>query len=53
MTLLGTSVIAIGLGIAGLIQKERKKIFAILGTVFATGAILITIVLIAIGLAMD
>jgi hypothetical protein len=28
-------LVALGLGIAGLIQKNRKKIFAVLGTVFS------------------
>ena len=29
------SLVALGLGIAGLIQKDQKKIFAILGTIFS------------------
>ena len=32
-------LVALGLGIGGLIQKERKKIFAILGTVFSAPVI--------------
>jgi hypothetical protein len=29
-------IVALGLGIGGLIQKDRKKLFAILGTVIST-----------------
>ncbi len=29
------SLVALGVGIAGLIQKDRKKLFAILGTIFS------------------
>jgi hypothetical protein len=29
------NLVALGLGIGGLLQKERKKIFAILGTIFS------------------
>lgn len=49
----GIAVVALGLGIAGLIQKRRKKIFAILGTVFAAATLLITLLAMALGLAMD
>lgn len=50
---LGISLIALGLGIAGLFQKDRKNILAILGTVFAAGTILITILLLVVGLSMS
>jgi hypothetical protein len=43
-------LLAIGLGIAGLIQKDRKKIFSILGVVFGASTIVITIFLMIIGL---
>ncbi|MFN5869170.1 MAG: hypothetical protein ACK46A_07565 [Akkermansiaceae bacterium] len=49
---LGAALIALGLGIAGLLQKERKKIFAILGIVFSAVSLLVTIFLIILGLAM-
>jgi hypothetical protein len=49
---LGAALIALGLGIAGFLQKERKKIFAILGVVFSAVSLLVTILLIIIGLAM-
>lgn len=49
---LGATLVALGLGIAGLLQKERKKIFAILGTVFSAVTLVVTIFLMIIGLAM-
>ena len=42
-------VIAFGLGIAGLFQRNRKKVFAILGTIFSSLVILATILLIIVG----
>jgi hypothetical protein len=50
---LGASLVALGLGIGGLIQKERKNIFAILGTVFAAVSIVGTTFIMVLGLAMD
>ncbi len=49
---LGASLVALGLGIGGLMQKERKKIFAILGTVFAAVSLVGTISLMILGLAL-
>jgi hypothetical protein len=40
------------LGIAGLTQYRRKKVFAILGLVFNAGVILGVITIVAIGLLM-
>lgn len=51
--LIGLAIIALGLGIAGLLQSNRKKLFAVLGTVFSGLQVLGTITLIAIGLAAD
>ncbi len=50
--LLLASLVALGLGIGGLIQKERKKIFAILGTVFSAAAFVGTIFILMLGIAM-
>ena len=47
------ALVSLGLGIGGLLQKERKKVFAILGTVFSAAIILCTVALIALGLAME
>lgn len=49
---LGATLVALGLGIAGLLQKERKKLFAILGTVFSAVSLVVTIFIMIIGLAM-
>lgn len=49
---LGAALVALGLGIGGLLQKERKKIFAILGTVFSAVSLVVTIFIMIIGLAM-
>jgi hypothetical protein len=43
-------VVAIGLGIAGLFQANRRKLFAILGVVFASITLLLTGLLMVIGL---
>lgn len=44
-------MIALGLGIAGVIQKDRKKIYAILGIIISAAMILSVVVLMFIGLA--
>lgn len=49
---LGAELVALGLGIGGLIQQDRKKIFAILGVVFSATALLITLFILFLGLAM-
>ena len=46
------SVLAIGLGIAALFQRDRKKLFAVLGIVFAASTIVITMFLMILGLMM-
>jgi hypothetical protein len=47
--LIALDVVGLGLGIAGCSQKNKKKIFAILGTIFAAATALGTIVMIIIG----
>ena len=49
---LGAAFVALGLGIGGLLQKDRKKIFAILGAVFSAAASLGTIFIMMLGLVM-
>ncbi|NPU98397.1 MAG: hypothetical protein HPY51_14465 [Candidatus Omnitrophica bacterium] len=49
---MGGALIALGLGIGGLLQKERKKIFAILGTVFSAVSLVGIIFLMMLGLAV-
>jgi hypothetical protein len=46
------SMLALGLGIAGLVQKNRKKIFAVLGTIFSALSCAMTVAVVLIGLAM-
>lgn len=50
--LLFASVVALGLGIAGLFQNDRNKIFAILGTIFASLSSLCTVSVILVGIAL-
>lgn len=45
--------VALGLGIGGLVQRERNKLFAILGSVFAGATIILTVLLLLVGLAME
>ncbi len=52
IAMLFVDLIALGLGIGGLCQKGRKKIFALLGTLFSAVAIVGTIFLIIIGNTM-
>jgi len=46
------SLVALGLGIGALFQQGRKKLFAILGTVFAAVTLLGAVFIIILGLAM-
>ncbi|QYJ87901.1 hypothetical protein K0I73_01365 [Shewanella mesophila] len=50
---IGTALVATGLGIAGLFQKQRKKIFAILGTIFSLVTVVSTLALISFGMTID
>lgn len=52
LALLSVDVVALGLGIGGLCQKDRKKIFAILGTVFSSVTVVGTIFLAILGNSM-
>ena len=45
-------LLAIGLGIAGIFQKTRARITAIIGTIISSATLIITISIIGIGLAM-
>jgi hypothetical protein len=48
----GFSIVGIGLGIAGLFAKDKKKIFAILGLIFSAAVLLIAISVMVVGLSM-
>jgi len=52
LVFLEASLVALGLGIAGLLQKDRKKIFAILGTIFSAVTIVWMISIVMLGRAM-
>lgn len=49
IALLVVEVVALGLGIAGLFQKDRKKLFAILGTTFSAATIIGILFIFVIG----
>ena len=44
--------LAMGLGIAGIFQKTRERITAIIGTIISSATLIIVISLIGVGLAM-
>lgn len=46
-------LVAIGLGIGGLVQRDRKKLFAVLGVTFSAVILIGTLALMVIGLALD
>ncbi|MCG9720890.1 hypothetical protein [Shewanella sp. Isolate7] len=50
---IGLALVGLGLGIGGLNQKQRKKIFAILGTIFSSVTIMATLALITYGTTID
>ena len=52
IALLGIDLVAVGLGIAGLVQQNRKKAFSVMGLVFSASTIIGTILLILIGISM-
>ena len=43
------SLVALGLGIGGLTEKDQKKLYAILGTVFSVVTLVGTIFLVLLG----
>ena len=45
-------LLAVGLGIAGIFQKTRERITAIIGTILSSATLIITLSLIVIGLAI-
>ena len=47
------TLVGIGLGIAGLFQSERKKVFAVLGTIFGTFTLLGTSAIMLIGMSVE
>lgn len=51
--LLGLDIVAVGLGIAGLFQGYRRRLFAVLGLVFSAAIGLGTLLLIGVGLLVS
>ena len=51
--LLGASLVALCLGIAGVLQADRNRVFAILGTLFSVGSFLFTIFIMILGLTAE
>lgn len=49
---IGTDIVALGLGIAGLLQKNVNKLYAILGLAFSAVVVLGIIAVILIGFSM-
>src|SRR5262245_44136443 len=49
LALVMADLLAIALGITGLVQAQRRKVFAVLGTIFSGLTILGTVVLIVVG----
>ncbi len=47
------NMVALGLGIAGLVQAGRNRLFATLGTVFASATLLGSLVLVLLGTLLD
>lgn len=45
-------LLALGLGIAGLVQKDRKKVFAVLGVIFSASIFFITVFILTLGLML-
>ena len=44
-------LVALGLGIGALCQSDRKRLFGVLGTIFSAVSLLLTLILLAVGLA--
>jgi hypothetical protein len=49
IALLFLDIVAVVLGIVGLFQKKRKKLFAIFGTILSSATVILTIALIVVG----
>ena len=50
---LGLNLVSIGLGIAGIIQKQRTRICAFIGTALSSASFAVVVSIIAIGNAID
>jgi len=50
---LAVEVFAVGLGVAGLLQRDRKKVFAVLGLIISSITVLGVLSLLVMGLVME
>ena len=50
---LGSFLVSIGLGIAGILQKQRVRIFAFIGTALSSASFIVMTSFLAIGMALD
>ena len=53
LVLLFLALVAMVLGIVGLLQKERKKLFAILGTIFSSLTLIVAVGVMILGLVVS
>lgn len=50
---LGVNLVSLGLGIAGIVQKSRNRVFAFIGTAIAAASFVITVSIIVAGMFVD
>ena len=50
---LGVNLVSLGLGVAGIVQKSRKRVFAFIGTSIAAASFVITVSIIVAGMFID
>ena len=50
---LGLNLVSIGLGIAGILQKQRARICAVIGTILSSASFVVVVSLVVIGHAVD
>lgn len=50
---IGVNLVSIGLGVAGILQKQRIRICAVVGTSLATASLVVTVALLAIGMVLE
>ena len=50
---LGINLVSLGLGIAGIVQKRRNRVFAFIGTSIAAASFVISVSIIVAGMFLD
>ena len=51
--ILFTDIVAFGLGIAGAVQKNTKKVFSVLGIIFSATTVLFSLLLMLVGIMAE